>query len=371
MHELENTQSIDPLVLELQKLMFSQAPEKKACGGKVGMQKGGKLPKSERKLGMKGTVQKMQGGGIPGPMEMFQDPSLYEKYIKHLQLTDPKYAGEATSDIFAKYATQIPEDAIEETDPVRMERVTKPTGKGSASVMKSDVTFNGMPLAGPLSEEQKRPKRIDDAMRRISLIRSAMTLDPQGGGIQQTGPQDIAAQQGIINQQLAAQAVTEQAEAQKAYGEAVGGRSQPQQSTEEKQLQQIYNETYRMIGKENPATAMPYTKEELDAIVVERAGAMGLPVDPSLAMQVQQNQALEAGGVGAQINPDLAQQPGPEEKQTALLQFLIQGGDPAQLDPESSQQLLALITQMITEGTAKSGDDVGRLLFGMAGPPIG
>jgi hypothetical protein len=238
MHELENTSSGDPLLNKLKELMgFGMVPpgvgkassklvDKKGCGGKVGMQKGGKLPKSERKLGMKGTVQKMQSGGRPGPFEMFQDPSKYEELYG--RLPSPEDAAMALQ--AARQAGMLEQlqqmQQVSEPSTQMYPAGSKGPEKPTASMMESTVSYNGVPLAGPLSEEQKRSKRIDDAMRRISLIESAKTLDPKGGGIHETAPQDIAQQQAIIQQQQEAQAAYEEAEAQKAYGEAIAMRKQ-------------------------------------------------------------------------------------------------------------------------------------------------
>jgi hypothetical protein len=367
MHELENTSSGDPLLNKLKELMgfgmvtpgvgkaSSKLVDKKGCGGKVGMQKGGKLPKSERKLGMKGTAQKMQGGGRPGPFEMFQDPSLYEQYYGALP-ESPELATAALMDAIMR-------NRQEEQPAQPSVSMTKggSGGKGNASIMESSVTYGGVPLTGPLSEEQKRSKRIDDAMRRMSLIQSAMVLDPQGGGIQQTGPQDIAQQQEIIKQQQEAQAAYEQAEAQKAYGEAIAGQRAPVQiDPTEQRTQDVLTRTASLIGKENPSTGGPYTAEEVAIIQRDQLQAEGLPVPMGIEQAAAQAEAQAGAGVTGQITGQTPGAEGPPPEQV-FRQWFQQGGDYENMPMEMKQAFIEWAKQQMMEGNL-SKDQVKELL---------
>jgi len=95
------------------------------------------------------------------------------------------------------------------------------------------VSFNGVPLTGPMSPEQELAKRKRDAIRRVSLMQSAQTLDP--GGAPRLGEalsgaqaelQTILAEEQMIEQnkieQQNAQARMTQAEA---YGVDAQGRA--------------------------------------------------------------------------------------------------------------------------------------------------
>jgi len=338
MAELEKSKSSDPLIQKLQDLMGF------ACGGKVGKyEKGGKVKKAK--------PQKMQSGGRPGPYQMLQDPSLYEE--AYGQLPSPEMAQAALlSAIMANKETPKEEKDVSMSP--------EPKGKGNASVMESSVTFGGVPLAGPLSQDQKRQKIIDDAARRMSLIQSAMVLDPQGGGIQQTGPGDIARQQEIIQQQQAAQAATEQAKAQVAYGQAVGGSRAPVESSQDKRTQKILDSVYGNLTKENPNTGGVWTREELDQIAVQQLEGAGLPVPPELQASAAQGAAMDAGGLTSQMTgqpPEGTQQPTPEQM---FGQWFAQGGDITNMPPETRQAFIQWLMGLAQQGLG--GEDVRQLL---------
>jgi hypothetical protein len=356
----------------------SKLVDKKGCGGKVGMQKGGKLPKSERKLGMKGTVQKMQGGGRPGPYEMLQDPSKYEELYGNLP--SPEDAAMALQ--AARQAGMLEQlqqmQQVSEPSTQMYPAGSKGPEKPTASMMESTVSYNGVPLAGPLSEEQKRSKRIDDAMRRISLIESAKTLDPKGGGIHETAPQDIAQQQAIIQQQQEAQAAYEEAEAQKAYGEAIASQRQgpAQQDPAMARVAAIRGETGSIIGTPKPGTEgmESYSAGEAAVMARDQLRHEGLPIPTDIDQAAAEFEASTAAGVAGQVNPAMAPQAQTMTPEQVFSQYQT---IPFEQWPQEIQQGFLQWAQGIWQET-KDMDEVRRRLGTMgqgvanrAAQPIG